>query len=102
MTLEAARIGDEFDGPSFTIAKPGRGGHSPQPLSRRIWRERWPPLTGVEATAHVLAGLPLVVFVVAVTAVVAVVVVPAVVIVIVVMIVVVVTAKEATSEDVRD
>jgi len=101
VTLEAARIGDEFDGPSFTIAKPGRGGHSPQPLSRWLWRERWPPLTGVEATAHVLAGLPLVVFVVAVTAVVAVVV-PAVVIVIVVMIVVVVTAKEATSEDVRD
>jgi hypothetical protein len=70
--------------------------HSPQPLSRWIWRERWPPLTGVEATAHVLAGLPLVV--VAAVATVVAMLVP----VVVIMVVVVITAKEATSEDVRD
>jgi hypothetical protein len=78
---------------------PGLGGHSPRPLSRWIWRERWPPLTSVAATAHVLAGLPLVVVVAAVATVVAVLV-P--VLVVMVMVMVMVTAKETTSEDVRD
>jgi hypothetical protein len=104
VTLEAARIGDEFDG--LAANRRSNSGtrwalpSTPQPLD---WRERWPPLTGVEATAHVLAGLPLVVVVAAVaTVVVVVVVVPVVVIMIAVMVVVVITAKEATSEDVRD
>jgi len=85
-----AGMADEYPGHRNRPGQCKRSGSSPH--ERPAWRERWPPLLSVEATAHALAGLFLAVFVVTVVAVL----VPA------VMVVVMGTAKETTSEDVRD